>query len=146
MYCNMTQRALGLALATLAIGVTGCSAPQEFKATGKVTYNGKVLDKPNGTIVFIGPKGEQSVAEIGADGTYKALKVALGENKVVVYYPNPAITKRLKNKLKPGEEPPPTLSPYLTPEVYATEDTTHLKVTVDKDTVLDVDMKGPPIP
>jgi hypothetical protein len=136
-----------LALATLVVSLGGCAAQRQFDVTGVVKYNGTPLAKPNGQIVFVGPNGAQVAAPIGQDGTYKAVKVTAGLNKVAVYYPNPAFTKpaRPKGAPTPGERPP--VAPlYLTPEGYSSTDTSNLSVQVDKGTTFNVDMTGPPIP
>jgi hypothetical protein len=143
---NIYRRTFGFIIAALAIGVGGCGSPH-FDVTGKVTYNGKPLDKPDGQISFVGPKGELVVAAIGPDGSYNAPHVPGGLNRVSVSYPNPKAKRdRSMPKLKPGETPPPGLPPFLIPEKYAAADTSELSVTVDKETVYNVDLSGPPIP
>jgi hypothetical protein len=129
---------LGIALA----GACGCGSGG-FSVKGKVTYNGAVLDKPDGRVVFVGLKGEQSVAAIEPDGSYRATRVASGLNKVVVYYPNPEIKMNKKVKRNPDE---PTVLPFLTPAEYASVDSTSLSIMVGKETLLDVNLEGPPIP
>jgi hypothetical protein len=142
----MQRNILLFATAALALSLGGCGKRQ-FAVTGKVTYNGKALAKPNGQIVFVGPDGHQAAAAIGEDGTYTATKVRPGLNQVAIYYPNPGYKRpsRPKGKPEPGERP--AMAPlYLTPEPYASPDTSNLKVEVGKGTVFDVDMKGPEIP
>ena len=131
----------------LAIGLTalaGCG-PGRYDVNGKVTYNGAVLDKPDGQVIFVGPNGEQVAAPIGADGTYRASNVSAGANKVVVYYPNPKLKKPKSTKLKPGEPMPPVEPPYLTPEKYGSAATTDLTLDVDRNKEYPVAISGPPI-
>jgi hypothetical protein len=136
----------GLALAALVLSLSGCGKRQ-YDVTGQVKYNGAALAKPNGQIVFLGPDGTQAVATIGADGTYTASKVSAGLNRIVVYYPNPSFTKPARPKGEPDPKyRPPTTSPYLTPEKYASVDTSQLSIEVAQGTVFNVDLTGPPIP
>jgi hypothetical protein len=146
MYRKILLLARGLALAALALSLGGCGKRQ-FDVAGKVTYNGAVLAKPNGQIVFVGPDGSQREAEIGLDGTYKATKVTAGPNRVAVYYPNPSFKKmsRPKGKPDPGMRPPKN-DLYLTPEAFASPDTSRLEVEVTDGTVYNVNLKGPEIP
>jgi hypothetical protein len=116
---------------------------RRFDVTGKVTYNGAAFNKPDGRIVFIGAAGEQVAAEIRPDGTYQANGVSAGLNRVAVYYPNPKATSRPPTKLKPGEEPPPAAPLFLTPPKYASPETSELSVTVDRETVFNVDLVDP---
>lgn len=148
MHRNLSLWILGLVI----VGASGCGS-RHFDVTGKVTYNGTVLDKPDGQIVFIGPKGDQVIADIERDGTYQATEVSAGLNHVVVYYPNPkaADIKAVKLKKekaprpKPREPASPTEPPFLTPFKYAVADTSELSVTVEKRTVFDVALTGPEI-
>jgi len=131
----------------LAVGLTalaGCG-PSRYDVSGKVTYNGAVLDKPEGQVIFIGPNGEQAAATIGADGSYRAANVATGANKVVVYYPNPKLKKPKSTKLKPGEPMPPTEPAYLTPEKFGSAATTDLTLDVNGNKEYPVAITGPPI-
>jgi hypothetical protein len=137
--------ARGFAIAALALCVGGCSNPR-FDVTGQVKYNGKVLAKPNGQIVFVGPDGTQAGASIAEDGTYTATGVAAGPNRVAVYYPNPDFKKIARPKGKPdASQRPPTQAQYLTPEKYVSVDTSELKVDVAQGTVFNVELKGPAI-
>ena len=134
-----------LAAAALAVSLGGCGKPQ-FSVTGTVKYNGAPLAKPNGLIVFVGPEGTQVSAPIGLDGTYTALKVAAGLNRVAVYYPNPAFTKVARPSGLPSSKNRPSASPqYLTPVQYSSPETSKLTSQVDKATVFDVDLTGPAI-
>jgi hypothetical protein len=136
---------LGIATAALALCAGGCGVPR-VDVTGKVTYNGAALAKPDGHIVFIGPDGSQVEAPIGADGTYTAPKVTGGANRVGVYYKNPAFKPPARPHGAPTAKDRPTLSPqYLTPDKYSSPETSDLKVDVQSGTVFNVEMTGPPI-
>jgi len=145
MHRNTSLNSLKLAFIALAVGASGCGSRQ-YNVTGQVKYNGAVLAKPDGQIVFIGPKGEQVAAAIGLDGVYRATKVSSGLNRVVVYYPNPNAKKGKGSKPKPGEEPPPLAPPFLTPNKYASAESSGLSITVEKETDFPVDLTGPEIP
>ncbi|HEY1192368.1 MAG TPA: hypothetical protein VGE74_32395 [Gemmata sp.] len=136
-------RPLGFALA-FVIGTSGCGERQ-FDVTGRVNYNGAPLNKTGGQIVFVGSDGQQVPAEIGADGTYRAVGVAAGLNRVAVVYPNPKGKGERNTKLRAGE-PPPSGPPFSTPAMYASPDTSGLVVTVDRGTTFDIEMTGPPVP
>lgn len=140
------NRLLMISVLGIALAAAGGCGPRQFSVTGKVTYNGAVLEKPDGRIIFVGPKGEQSAAVIASDGAYEAINVAAGLNRVVVYYPNPQL-KELKKKvmLKSGEQLP-TLDPFLTPAEYALANATSLSISVEKKTTFDVNLEGPAIP
>ncbi len=147
MHRNFVLPARGLALAALAISLGGCGGPLQYDVTGKVTYNGAPLAKPNGMIVFLGPDGAQVPAQIGEDGSYTAAKATAGLNRVAAYYPNPAFKPPARPHGPPSEKNRPVIYPlYLTPEKYATVDTSELSVQVEKGTVFNVEMTGPPIP
>ena len=141
---NRFRRVRWLVLAACALGVIGCASPV-YDVTGKVTYNGSPLNKPDGQIVFVGPNGEQVAAPIGADGTYSAAGVAGGSNRIAVYYPNAKAKAEKGGKLKPGETPK-ALPKYLTPEKYASPETSELTATVSKGCAYDADLTGPKIP
>ena len=92
-------------------------------------------------------------APIELDGAYHAVKVMSGLNRVAVYYTNPAAgsVKRSRIKPKAGEPPPPPppppAPPFLTPDIYASVDTSTLSIQVDKEgAVFNVDLIGPEIP
>lgn len=140
----MRRPVLRLAL-VLALACAGGCGSRQFDVSGKVTYNGSVFDKPDGQIIFVGPRGEQVAATINPDGTYRAAGVPAGTNRVAVYYPNPKTRGERIAKLKPGQMPPATAALYLTPAKYASPDTSELSVEVDKETAFDVNMSGPPI-
>jgi hypothetical protein len=147
MHRNGSLLARGLALAALALSLGGCGGLPQYDVTGKVTYNGKALDKPKGMIVFVGPNGAQVPAQIGEDGTYTATKVSAGLNRVVAYYPNPDFKPPARPKGAPDANYRPVVLPiYLTPEKYATVDTSPLSVQVEAGTVFNVEMTGPDIP
>lgn len=151
MHCKHLLLTRGLSLVVLAasaVSLIGCSGgPTLVDVTGKVTYNGAPLAKPDGKIFFVGPGDSQVAAVINEDGTYKASKVTSGLNQVAVYYKNPDFKVAARPKGPPSEGHRPVLVPmYLTPEKYADVRTSELSVQVDKDMVFDVDMKGPPIP
>lgn len=138
---------IALGLATLS----GCGGPTPGSVSGKVTYNGSSLNKPDGTIVFVGPSGKQALAQISPDGTYLASGVELGENKVAVFYKNPnAVTasasgRKLPNPKAGADKQPQTASPFLTPADYSVPDTSKLTVTVQPETVYNPTLTGPPI-
>ena len=100
MHHNVSQIVLGVALATLALSVGGCGQ-KKVDVTGKVSYNGAPLSKPGGQIVFVDATGNQVIATIGEDGTYRAPNVTTGLQRVAVYYPNPEIKKGRRFPVKP---------------------------------------------
>ena len=125
----------------------GCGK-SPVEVSGVVTYNGTPLEKPEGRIVFVGPEGSQIVAEIAADGRYRAVGVPQGPNRVAVYYTNPNAkirrTPSMKDKSKPTGTLPPS-PPFITPYHYASPDTSLFAVEVGRRTTFDAAMTGPPI-
>jgi hypothetical protein len=138
---KITRRAFCAAVAALA---AGCGA-RRFDVAGKVSYNGGALGRPEGHVVFVGPNGEQAEAAINLDGTYRVAGAAAGINRVAVYYLNPKAKKEKGSKLKPGEHRPVSEPLFLTPEKYASPDTSGLSVVVDKETAYDIPLTGPAI-
>jgi hypothetical protein len=136
------------ALAALTLGLGGCAmGKRQYDVTGQVKYNGSPLAKPDGKIVFVGPDGRQVEASIGQDGMYTATKVTAGMNKVAVYYPNPGFKRAARPKGPPDSKYKPETTPInLTPEKYASADTSDLSTEVAQGTVFNVEMTGPPIP
>jgi hypothetical protein len=135
----------------LGFSGSGC-APGKGEVSGKVTYNGAPLDKPGGNIVFVSPAGEQVVAPIAADGSYRATDVPRGEAKVAVYYPNPKFQEAAKmpRSLPKGNEPMTAsplldIKPFITPDKYASTDKSGLVVKVEANTTFNTDLTGPPI-
>jgi hypothetical protein len=137
----------------MALSLTGlgCS-PGTGEVSGKVTYNGAPLDKPNGNIVFVTPSGIQKSAPISADGTYRATDVPRGDVKVAVYYSNPKFQEVMKQPRKlPGANetatpsPLATTQPYLTPDKYASGDTSGFAVSVGATTTFNAELTGPPL-
>jgi hypothetical protein len=136
-----------LAIAALALSLGGCNGKRQYDVTGQVKYNGAPLAKPDGQIIFVGPDGSQVAAPIGQDGSYTAHKVAAGMNKVAITYPNPAFKKAVRPRGEPDPKfRPDTGSLYLTPEKYASVDTSELSTQVAQSTVFNVEMTGPAIP
>lgn len=118
--------------------------------TGQVNYNGKPLDKDTGMIVFFGPNGAKQVtAKIGKDGQYRAVGITPGENRVAIAYSRPIkLAKGGTRAPKFGEALPESQSDslYLTPEIYASPETSELKVIVESNTVYNPKLVGPDIP
>ena len=144
----VTRRLLGLVVVALAAGLSGCDSKPRFVVTGTVTYNGAPLAKPDGQIVFVGPDGTQVAVPISPDdGTYKAVDVLGGPNKIAVTYKNPAFAPVARPKGVPGPKDRPTLSsPSLVPDKYTNAETSKLSVEVKEGTVFNVEMTGPKIP
>lgn len=137
----------GFVFVVLAVGAGGCWGPRQFDVTGQVKYNGASLDKPGGQVVFVAANGIQVAAAIAADGTYRAIKVPAGLNRIAVYYVNPQVQGKRVSKPKKGEPPPaPPASPFLTPPRYASVNTSKLEVQVAEGTVFNIELTGPPIP
>ncbi|OWK38188.1 hypothetical protein [Fimbriiglobus ruber] len=107
----VTRTLFGLACAALAGGAGGCLGESEVEITGRVTYNGSALARPNGRIVFVDSKGTQIQAAIGSDGGYRAARVPTGPIRVAVYYPNPDAQKGRSFPSPPRKGHPPPPSP-----------------------------------
>src|SRR5262249_18365501 len=109
-------------LVLVCFGLSGCGS-RRTDVSGQVTYNGKPLDKPGATISFYPEKGDMVATTIGTDGSYRAVGVSMGQNKVAVAY------QRTSAASKPGSRAPKNPaavapkeqaeSPFLTPETYA---------------------------
>lgn len=141
---NLTKRVVVLAFAAIALGASGCGS-RSYPVSGKVTYNGSVYDKVEGTIIFIGPKGEQLETRIETDGTYSLPLVPEGLNRVAVYYNNPRLQSEKPGKPKGGAKPKANPPAFLTPAQYASPDTSGFSIEVDKETVYNINMTGLPI-
>jgi hypothetical protein len=143
MHRNDCRFALGLALVSLAVSLGGCSGERRVDVTGQVTYNGLPLAKPGGKIVFVGPSGTEIFASLELDGTYRAVGVPTGLNRVVVYYPNPEARSRKQFPVKGQPPPPPPPPAFLTPPEYACADTSNLSVEVEDGTIFGPNLTGP---
>ncbi len=144
----VTRRLLGLAVVALTTALCGCDTRPKFVVTGTVTYNGAPLNKPDGQILFVGPDGTQVAAPISPDdGTYKAVDVLGGANRIAVTYKNPAFAPAGRPKGVPGPKDRPVISsPSLVPDKYTNVETSKLSVDVKEGTTFNVDMTGPKIP
>ena len=76
---------LVLPLAAAVVGLAGCkkenpNAPA--KLSGKVTYNGNLVT--GGTVTFHPKEGAPFQVAIGADGTYRAVDIPVGEAAVSI--------------------------------------------------------------
>jgi hypothetical protein len=131
-----------LTFLALVLGSPGCG-PRKFPVYGKVTYNDAVLENYEGTIVFVGPSGQQADGKINPDGSYRVEGVVEGTNKVSVTYLNPKHEKATRPR--PGETPKTSPPPNLTPEAYMDPSASGLTVTVDKETEYNPKLTGPPI-
>jgi len=145
MYPNISRFDIGFLFVAFAVGSGGCELRHHYDVSGNVKYNGARLRKPDGQIVFVGTDGEQVTAAIDLDGNYWATNVSSGQNAVAVYYPNPRAQKAQPVRSKHGRTLPPAESPFLTPYVYGVAETSQLRVTVEKETVFDVNLTGPVI-
>lgn len=92
-----------LALAA-ACGAVGCGG-NTGTVSGKVVYNGTVVK--GGVVSFNTQDGHAASADIQEDGTYRAVKVPLGEVKVTVN--NKMYKPRTANV--PSYKPPPGQGP-----------------------------------
>jgi hypothetical protein len=143
---NKSQIILGLVAASMLFCTGGCDS-RKFNVSGKVTYNGSSLEVPGGEISFTSPKGEVVSGPIKEDGTYLVTNVTAGHNLVAVSYQNPkALKEKEKPRLEPGERMQPVEKPFLTPQKYASPNTSELSVDVDKDVTFDVSLTGPKMP
>ncbi len=138
-----------VAAALLSLSLTGCG-PARTDVTGQVTYNGKPLDRPGGTIAFFSPNHRPVAATIDSTGHYHAVGVYCGENKVAVYWmlpvPPPRSGSRVPKPNAPAAPQQQPDSPFLTPVSYADPETSTLTVVVENNTVYSTNLTGPNIP
>jgi hypothetical protein len=130
---------------TLALMASGC-APQKYSVSGKVLYNGAVLNKPDGIVIFMGPQGEQLSTPINQDGTYQVLGVSSGVNKIAVYYLNPKTADSRKKRTKGPPKDGEVVDNFLTPEKYSLPESSGLTLDVNKEMTYNIELSGPPIP
>jgi hypothetical protein len=134
-----------LVLTAFAVILPGCS-PAKVEVVGRVTYNGSPLNVPGGKIVFVGPDSAQCAATINVDGTYRAVGVSAGRNRVAIFYPNPQFKPRKRGaRGEPPEDPLPSIEPFLIPAKYASADNSELSVQAAAGTVFDPELTGPEI-
>ncbi len=142
---SLRFRSFVLSTVVVFLFLSGCG-PSHTEISGQVTYNGKTLDKPGGTISFLGPDGIPHSAAIDTSGNYRVVGVCLGENKVAVAYMRATTTGTQKRRAPDANDPArPVESPFLTPEFYAVWETSTLTVVVDKNKVYDPNLRGPEI-
>ncbi len=93
-----------LAFAVLALVVVGCGQ-KEFDVTGQVKYNGAIIDKPGGQVIFVAPNGSQVARPSRSEDcpvTYRAVaKVPRWPQPRCRHYPNPAASRA-----EPPAKPP----------------------------------------
>ncbi|WP_020467858.1 hypothetical protein [Zavarzinella formosa] len=146
----MRWKDIRMSVGLVLVCLSGCGSEKVGDVSGLVTYNGQPLAKTGGHIVFVGPQGSQIVADIGADGAYRAAGIPAGLNRVAVYYSNPEAQEQIRKFMpQKGKKPPPVTppspapAPFLTPIKYASPDTSELSVQIGPGTVYNVDMTGP---
>lgn len=135
-----------LVCAGLVLGSAGC-APAKVDVTGRITYNGTPLNQPGGLIIFVGPDSSQCETSINYDGTYRATGVSAGLNRVAVYYPNPEFKPRTRpTKMGVPAATEQVVQVFLTPERYASVETSKLSVQAALGTIFDADLTDVEIP
>jgi hypothetical protein len=145
---RLSPRFFGLCAAAAALCpcLAGCGGASRTEVTGKVTYNGKPIERAGGTIAFLGSDGVPVVAAIETTGDYHAAGVCLGDNKVTVSYtstpPGGSTRKRVPGRMPEPPKAPPE-SPFLIPSKYAVPETSGLTVVVEKNTVYNPELTGP---
>jgi hypothetical protein len=145
---SLSTRAFALLAVVVlcCLHVAGCGPGYATTdVTGQVTYNGKPLDKDGGAITFYGPRGGPITAPIDRSGKYSAVGVSQGENKVTVIYARPV---KIATKKGPKKDTAPSFgseTPFLTPEAYASPQSSELKVVVGSGTTYDPKLTGPEI-
>lgn len=92
------------ALVCLAALAAGCGSPQQptGDVTGKVTIKGKAPNVEGLTINFLGANGLPVGARVAADGTFRAVGVSEGENKVAFSVPPPDIAAKSGKPAREG--------------------------------------------
>lgn len=135
------QRRLVAAFALAVLGLAGCSGgPPTGWVIGTVSVEGKPL--AGGSIAFIGIDGRPIAAEIGANGSYRADDVPVGDTIVVVNVPPPSDAARHKIIKEQPTLPPPPLPPAPFAAKYSDMATTELRFAVKQgENKFDADLK-----
>jgi hypothetical protein len=110
---------------TVALMLGGCSSgPPTGVISGSVKYQGVSLN--GGTVKFQGPDNREAYATIQAEGSFKAIDVPIGANKVgVMVLPTPA-EDAPQDPISKGKR----LTPVEIPSVYRDPKTSGIEVTV----------------
>jgi hypothetical protein len=129
---------LGLGLLLLAtLGTSGCFG-SKGDVSGTVTFQGKHLS--SGAVVIVGSDNQPMHADIQADGSYKVEGVPVGQARITVHSPDPALRplkKKGKAKSRPDDRAePPAGSPnranwFPIPARYGNLDQSGLSVSVN---------------
>ncbi len=136
----MSNHRIGLFFACLVtltfLCFVGCTpkGPKQVDVTGSVSWQGKPV--ATGTVtLYSKTTGQGASANLGADGTFKLVKVIVGSYQVSVTPPILTIPKE-------GETPKP-LPPFPVPAKYQEDQTSGLTFEAKADTsnVLTLDLK-----
>jgi hypothetical protein len=136
---------MALIMFLAACGLAGCGSKLvTVDVSGTVTYNGKPLNDEGCHITFLGSELHDASAPISPSGEYKVTGVAVGPNKVAVYYRNPEAAKPVEPSQKGPPKAPKSTSPLRSlPKKYADPKTSDLRVDVATGTVYDIKLTGP---
>lgn len=127
----------------LVVMAGGCGTKKLVPVTGKVTLDGKALERGNVTFVPV-KAGAPAVGAIQSDGKYTLntgtdAGIAPGDYQVSVVATAPVVPP----VVKPGSPPPPEVPPpLLTPGRYGRPETSGLKFTVPSSSGYDIAIKS----
>ena len=138
-YSKLFECRVSLILLVAAVGLVGCGGGTDLSATvqGSVTLSGQLVE--SGTVTFH-PVGGGPIAygKINHDGTF-ALRTGQGDLRDPdsggvapgEYIATVVVLARLDEPEVYAQGGPPTPPPRLTPEKYASKETSDLRVTVE---------------
>ena len=135
----MTHLARLLPLSMILLAA-GCTPPLESQVSGTVTLDGSPMQAGN-VIFHPAGTGVPAYGTIQPDGTY-SVKTGQGEGMQPGEY---VVVVKATEKLAPSEEAGAVevLPKLLTPQKYATKDTTPLKYTVEAgEQTIDLELKS----
>jgi hypothetical protein len=109
-------RILGAAVCALVLPVlSGCGA-SKGNVSGTVKIDGKVVSVEGLQVTFMADDGRPVCAVVEKDGTYQAVGVQPGENRVSLSYMPPDISQSMEDRAKRIKPPDPSKEVRMTPE------------------------------
>jgi len=143
---RFSRRHFAAALFLLALtALFGCDrAPSTSTIKGTVTYQNKPVDY--GAVVFIVDDKDRVQVMLESDGSYVASGVPYGTAKIEVYsrraeQSRPAVHSKSVRKVEPAIETPKGV---VIPKMYNDQETSGLKVVIDKSLVeYNIQLKDP---